>query len=606
MSVYLGFLRAQARSLRRLFVAALVYAGLTFLEPLFYLVFIDEVVLKTNLTLLALLGVTIVGVGGAQAYLYGVVKYWRVRLGQLLLRDVRRAVVARVLAQPPAWLRKNPPGELVALTVAEVDALDALHDAIFWGAATTAGILVMIAFCLAVDARLALLLVTPIPLVAGLLVVLDRYAQRRNAHALAIQARLVGFLKLRCTHVATVQAFGAEERELAAMTRVADDLVAARAGTEVIVQIMERLYDAAHWILLGGLLMLAGRRIIVDGDLSLGALAALYGFAERITAEVKDGLNYVVRGRVALAALDRVSKVLALAPPAALAPMPAVEPPRARGAIQLDDVWFRHEGTDADVLRGLSLQVRPGESVAVVGLSGAGKSTLFQLLFRYHDPSRGAIRIDGHDTRSMPVAALRGQLAIASQDPVLFDLSVADNVRYARPDASDAEVQAALDAALAGELVGRMPHGAATMVGEGGVSVSGGERQRLALARIILRDAPILLLDEVTAALDPSSAKSIDEAVFAYARGRTTLVITHNLATAMRCDRVVVLEGGRVVESGAHADLVARGGLYATLYEAQFGAAFRDANRPAAPQAPLRLRPARRPRRSCAAHLHSV
>ncbi len=221
-------------------------------------------------------------------------------------------------------------------------------------------------------------------------------------------------------------------------------------------------------------------------------------------------------------------------------------------------------------LAGVDLHVRPGETVALVGPSGAGKSTVFQLLLRFHDPVAGRILLDGVDLRAMARADFRQAIALVPQDPVIFAASARDNIRFGRPRASDAEVEAAAKAAAAHGFITALPDGWDTHLGERGVMLSGGQRQRIAIARAILRDAPVLLLDEATSALDAESERAVQQAVQALARGRTTLIVAHRLATVKRADRILVFDAGRIVAVGTHDALVAEGGLYARLARLQF------------------------------------
>jgi ATP-binding cassette, subfamily B, bacterial len=222
------------------------------------------------------------------------------------------------------------------------------------------------------------------------------------------------------------------------------------------------------------------------------------------------------------------------------------------------------------VLDGVTLRVRRGEKVAIVGPSGAGKSTIFHLILRFYDPDAGTISFDGVPLRDVDPAALRRRVALVPQDTAIFAASVADNIRFGRPDASDADVSRAAELALASEFIGRLPEGFATLIGERGVTLSGGQRQRIAIARAILRDAPLLLLDEATSSLDAESEKFVQTALERLMAERTTLVIAHRLATVLSCDRILVMDQGRIVEEGTHATLAATGGLYARLAKLQF------------------------------------
>ena len=250
---------------------------------------------------------------------------------------------------------------------------------------------------------------------------------------------------------------------------------------------------------------------------------------------------------------------------------PVALPRPVKGGLVLQDVVFRYPSRpDTSALAGVSLEVRPGQTVALVGPSGAGKSTVLQLLMRFYDPQGGRITLDGIDLRDMSRADFRSAMALVPQDPVIFAASARDNIRFGRPDASDAEVVAAAEAAAASEFIDRLPQGYDTWLGERGVMLSGGQKQRIAIARAILRDAPVMLLDEATSALDAESERAVQLAVDRLAQGRTLVVVAHRLATVKRADVIVVFDHGRIAAMGTHDALVAEGGLYARLARLQF------------------------------------
>jgi ATP-binding cassette subfamily B protein len=270
-------------------------------------------------------------------------------------------------------------------------------------------------------------------------------------------------------------------------------------------------------------------------------------------------------------AAERIAELLAVRPEITTPRDPVRLPTTRRGEVAFDRVRFAYPARpSAFVLDGISFSVRAGEKVALVGPSGAGKSTVFHLLLRFYDPLDGTVSFDGVPLTKADPRDVRSHIALVPQDTVIFAASIADNIRFGRPDATDAEVARAAELAAASEFITRLPQGLATPVGERGVTLSGGQRQRIAIARAILREAPLLLLDEATSSLDAESEKLVQTALARLMAGRTTLVIAHRLATVLECDRILVIDQGRIVEEGTHESLVAKGGLYARLARLQF------------------------------------
>jgi ATP-binding cassette subfamily B protein len=330
-------------------------------------------------------------------------------------------------------------------------------------------------------------------------------------------------------------------------------------------------------ILLGfGAITLAlwvGGQEVMSGRMGGGDLAAFVFYA--ILAASAGATVSELWGEIqrAAAAADRLLEILAIEPEitAPADPLPLPDPPEGR--ISFEGVRFAYPTRlEQWALDGISLRVDPGETVALVGPSGAGKTTIFQLLQRFYDIDSGSLRIDGVDVRRLRMAELRARIAVVPQEPVIFSGTVLENVRYGRAEASEDEALAAARAAFVDEFVRQLPDGYATFVGERGLRLSGGQRQRVAIARAMLKNAPLLLLDEATSALDAESERAVQAALRTAMAGRTTIVIAHRLATVQRADRIYVVDGGRIVDAGTHAELAARGGLYARLAALQFAA----------------------------------
>jgi ABC transporter fused permease/ATP-binding protein len=312
-----------------------------------------------------------------------------------------------------------------------------------------------------------------------------------------------------------------------------------------------------------------GGRMVARGEMSAGALISFLIYTLIVAFSLGGLADLWADFMRAAGAAERVFEIIDRVP--AMAPSGGVTPMRSEGRVALSQVDFAYPTRpEVDVLQGLDLALAPGEVVALVGPSGAGKSTIAALIARFYDPQAGQISFDGHDVRVLDPRWLRRQIGAVAQEPVLFSTTIAENIRYGRPEASDAEVEAAARAANAYSFVSNLPHGFDTQVGERGVQLSGGQKQRVAIARAVLKDPRLLVLDEATSALDSESESLVQQALERLMVGRTTLIIAHRLSTVMGADRVVVLDGGRVVQSGPHAHLVTQDGLYRRLVEKQF------------------------------------
>ena len=497
--------------------------------------------------------------------------YLVMTLGERVVADLRSDLFGHLSRLDAAFYDTAQTGELVSRLTADTTQLKATFGAsasvalrnlfLFLGA---------IAMMVISSPKLSALVLGAIPVIVLPLVLSGRRVGRRSRAAQDRLAEASAFAAENLGAVRTMQAFGAEaatrNRFNAAVEnayRAARDATAARSLlTAVAIFLAFGSVVAVLW--LGARDVMAGR--MTGGLLSQFVLYAVFGAgALGQLSEVWSEISS------AAGAAGRLAEILAI-PPRIVAPPAAVPlPVPALGRLAFDRVGFSYPTRAEDaVVHDLSFAVRPGERVAIVGPSGAGKSTIFQLLMRFYDPSSGRILFDGVDLRDVDPLELRSRIAVVPQDPAIFSSSIADNIRYGRPGASDAEIRQAAESAAAWSFIEALPSGADTSVGERGVTLSGGQRQRIAIARAILKDAPVLLLDEATSALDAENESLVQTALDQLMRGRTTLVIAHRLATVVKADRILVMDKGRIVEEGTHAALMNKSGLYAHLARLQF------------------------------------
>ncbi len=492
-------------------------------------------------------------------------------VGERVVADLRRDVYARVIALPPAFFEVTRTGEVLSRLTTDTSVLQTVVGSSLSMALRNVLLLVGGTAMLAVtsfELTAAVALLAPVVLVPILVFgrrvrILSRLSQDRIAD---VGHRIDETLNA----VPTVQAFAREGFESDRFAGTVEEAFAAAAR-----RVRARAFLTATVILLvfggvGAVLWMGGRDVL-SGALSGGDLAAFVFYAVVVAGSA--GALSEVYGDLqrAAGAAERLSELLAAEPAIASPASPEDLPEPSPGSVAFRDVAFRYPARpDEAAVDGVTFEAAGGETVALVGPSGAGKSTLFGLLLRFHDPDGGSVAVDGVDARRARLDRLRDRLALVPQEPAIFGASIAENIRYGRPGANDADVRRAADAAFATEFVERLPDRFATFVGERGVRLSAGQRQRLAIARAVLKDAPILLLDEATSALDAESERMVQQALERLMEGRTTLVIAHRLATVLKSDRILVMDRGRIVEQGRHDELVAARGLYARLAELQF------------------------------------
>jgi ATP-binding cassette subfamily B protein len=492
-------------------------------------------------------------------------------LGERVVADLRRDVYRHVLHLSPGFFEVTRTGEVLSRLTTDTSVIQTVIGASVTQALRNVLLTVGgLALLVISNPRLTGLILVVVPLVVVPIVVIGRRVRQLSRAAQDRMADVSGAAEETINAIRTVQSFAQEDREsarFAAATEGAFTAAAryARARAVLGAIVITLVFGAITVVLwLGGHDVLAGR--ITAGELSA------FVFYATIVASAVGGLSDVFGDlQRAAGATERLFDLLdsraEIAAPAVPTPLPA----HSAGAVRFDQVSFAYPShPDRIVLGAFDLDVRPGETVALVGPSGAGKTSVFQLLMRYFDPSQGQIRFDGVPIADFDPRAYRARIGLVPQEPVIFSADALANIRYGRPQASEAEVRAAADSAAATEFLDRLPDGFATFLGEKGVRLSGGQRQRIAIARAILCDPAILLLDEATSALDAENERLVQVALERLMQGRTSLVIAHRLATVLKADRIVVLDEGQVVDQGRHEDLLGRGGLYAKLAELQF------------------------------------
>ena len=553
-------------------LALVVTAGLSLVLPLAVRRVVDNFN-EDSAALLQQYFLAALGVAGFLAIGTALRYYLVTRLGERVVADIRKGVFSRMIGMSPAFFEELKTGEVLSRITTDTTLILSVIGSSVSVALRNVLILVGgIALMLWTSIKMSLLVLWPIPVIIFPIIFLGRRVRRLSKENQDWIATSSGDASEQLLSAQTVQAFTHEALSREKFDDVSEkSFIAARRRIATRAVLTAIVIFVAFSGVVGFLWM--GANDVRTGAITIGELVQFMIYTIMVAGSVAALTEIWSELQRAAGATERLVELLAAEDDVSDPAQPTAVPAGLKGEITFNDVTFSYPSRPSiSALDGVSLHIEPGETVALVGPSGAGKTTIIQLVQRFYDPQSGAIKLDGFDLRDMERHAFRKHIALVPQDPVIFADTARENIRFGRPDATDAEVEAAAKAAAAHDFLTALPEGYDSYVGERGVMLSGGQKQRIAIARAILRDAPILLLDEATSALDAESENAVQKAVEQLAQNRTTLIVAHRLATVKKADRIIVFEGGKIVAQGTHDSLVKEGGLYARLAKLQFTA----------------------------------
>ena len=552
-------------------MAALVVSsllGLAFPQVVRYL--LDAAFERGDRALLDRIALGLVALFTVQSVLNYAQTYLLSATGERAVAGLRRELFAKLLEMPPGFFAERRTGELTSRLTTDIGLLQGVlsHQIAEFSrqALTLVGAIILLTLN---QPQLTLTALGVVPLIVASAIFFGRRLRKISTGVQDQVAAANAVAEEAFSQIRTVQSFVQEQAERHRYAERISKSVRAALGRAHVRGIF---FGVLTFTTFSGIVIVLwqGGRLVLENQLTAGELVQFLLYTIYIAAAIGALASFFSAYQEAVGAAERVFEIIEARPAVADPPEPAPLARPVQGSVTFDDVSFRYQATGPWILRQVSLSVKPGEIVAIVGPSGAGKTTLVSLLPRFWDVDEGTILLDGADVRSLKLADLRRAVGIVPQEPALFSGTVAENIAYARPDASREQVESAARTAHAHEFVQQLPQGYETVVGERGVKLSGGQRQRIAIARAVLKDPAVLILDEATSSLDNESERLIEDALGRLLVGRTTLIIAHRLTTVQRADRLVVLDRGRIVEEGTHARLLAAGGLYARLYQRQF------------------------------------
>ncbi|ATY86421.1 ABC transporter [Kyrpidia spormannii] len=566
-----GYFRPYALLLAGVIGSIVLGSLLGLVQPLLIRGIIDRAIPQRDMVLLSELTGLIVATALASAAVGVLQGYLNARIGQGVMFDLRNEMYRHLVRMPLQFFTNTKTGEIMSRVNNDVNSLQmVVSDTVANSLRNVISVVITVATMFALNWQLALLSLVILPLfivptrrVGRMNYNLRKRSQEKLADLSALMQETLGvsgilLVKTFNKEPSEVERFEAKNREL--MEAQMRQSLVGRWFFMMLTTISTAGPAIIYWY---------GGRLVMGDAMTLGTVVAFTAYLGQLYGPVSALANIHVNVMGSAALFSRLFEYLDK--PVEIEDRPgAVDVGRVRGQIQFENVYFRYRPGGEWVLRGIDLTIEPGQLVALVGPSGAGKTTLSYLIPRLYDPEVGRVTLDGHDLRDVTLSSLHGQIGVVTQETFLFHASLRDNLLYAKPDATEEEMEAAAKAAYIHDMIQRLPDGYDTLVGERGYKLSGGEKQRIALARVILKNPRILILDEATSALDSHSERYIQAALQPLFQGRTSIVIAHRLSTILRADQIVVIDGGRVVEKGTHRELLARGGLYARLYAEQF------------------------------------
>jgi len=544
-------------------VASMAGAQAYMIKPL-----LDEIFFKQDRTMLTLVPLAILGiflVKGVFSYIYS---YYLVKVGQSVIRDLRNLLYSHIQSLPLSFFLKKPTGELISRILNDVSLIQGAVSNVLVGILKdTCQVIFLIGVIFYQDWRMALIAMVSLPLVVYPIINFGRRHRRLSISNQQTTAQVSNILYETITGNRIVKAFCMEKYEVSRFAKILDKLFAIVMRDTRIGAISRPLMEFLGGIGISLVVWYGGSQVL-DGKSTPGTFFSFLTALIMIYEPIK-GISAINNSlQQGIAAAERVFDVLDVEPDVP-EKKDAIELPRVNNAIEFTDVRFQYD-EDTEVLKGINLKVKAGEILAVVGSSGGGKSTLVNLIPRFYDVSSGSLAIDGTDIKDVTFKSLRNQIGVVTQQTILFNDTVRNNIAYGSLDASEEQIRDAARAAHALSFIQHLPKGFDTVIGESGARLSGGERQRLSIARAILKNAPILILDEATSSLDTESEHEVQQAIENLVQSRTTFVIAHRLSTIRNADRIIVIQNGTIVEEGTHDTLLPLGGVYTMLHDMQF------------------------------------